>query len=199
MTPSKGVITTHVLMPSLKEDDNLRYGDLLICILSSRIFLVIRILHKVKRISLKNWKMYQYYQVSNVGIWWYFDLIFGTNSLSFIHNFEIVHTVFAEFAFLLLAAFWSSPLWLEWESKCWSERGEMKTLLYWGRAVTYIMSQTRIANDNVKRKNIGSNLKLTTSTITTNVTNIQIRLLVEDIQQLRRKRKKNIKKKRKKF
>lgn len=52
------------------------------------------------------------------------------------------------------------------------------------------MSQTRIANDNVKRKNIGSNLKLTTSTITTNVTNIQIRLLVEDIQQLRRKRKK---------
>ena len=31
------------------------------------------------------------------------------------------------------------------------------------------MSQTRIANDNVKRKNIGSNLKLTTSTITTNV------------------------------
>lgn len=52
------------------------------------------------------------------------------------------------------------------------------------------MSQTRIANDNVKRKNIGSNLKLTTSTITTNVTNIQIRLLVEDIQQLRRKSKK---------
>lgn len=46
-----------------------------------------------------------------------------------------------------------------------------------------------------KEKNIGSNLKLTTSTITTNVTNIQIRLLVEDIQQLRRKRKKNIKKK----
>lgn len=52
------------------------------------------------------------------------------------------------------------------------------------------MSQTRIANDNVKRKNIGSNLKLTTSMITTNVTNIQIRLLVEDIQQLGRKRKK---------
>ena len=48
-------------------------------------------------------------------------------------------------------------------------------------------------------KNIGSNLKLTTSTITTNVTNIQIRLLVEDIQQLRRKRKKNIKKELKKF
>ena len=70
----------------------------------------------------------------------------------------------------------------------------MKTLLYWGRAVRYIISQTRIANDNVKRKNIGSNLKLTTSTITTNVTNIPIRLLVEDIQQLRRKRKKTSKK-----